>query len=176
MPKPNLEKLEEMPHLTEATAEATRRIEKELAATPEEKEAEKEAEQEAEDPKLQESYTFSFEYKNGRGRITRGEFTNRILSHRGRQAVGLLQAQWQLGMSNASLDSEVSGMNYVLAHMAVSLKPGKGADWARNADGDIELRDLTDIDLIQALYKEVSAHEATFHGYGDGTKESKSVR
>jgi hypothetical protein len=151
----DLTTLGEMPHISQATEDAKKAIEKRITQR---QEAEQEKKDE-EDPKLQETYTFTLDYVDGRGKRWKGEFTNKILTMQDRQTVGALQAQWQLGMAHAAFDPEISGMNYVLAHMAVSLKPGKGANWAK------DLRQVTDLDLVQAIYVEVADHEATFHGH-----------
>lgn len=150
----DLESLTSMPHLKQSTGEAVDTIAKRFEKL-EEQAAESE---DLDDPRLQEEYTFRFHYVDGRKRVHRGEFTNKVLSIRDRQAVGALQAQWQLGYSHSGYDPEISAMNYVLAHMAVSLSPGTGAEWAK------DLRGLRDVDLIQKLYEEVQAHEARFHG------------
>ena len=42
--------------------------------------------------------------------------------------------------------------------MSVTLKPHENASWAK------DLRTVHDLDVINALYQEVMAHEATFHG------------
>lgn len=161
---PDLSVLDHMPHLTQPTEDAKKVIQKQLAQK-------KEIDQEKADeqnPMLKEEYIFDFKYKDGRGRVWSGKFKNKIVNVMNRQGIGALQAQWQLGIAHACFDPEISSMNYILAHMAVSLEVVQGGEWA----GD--MRQLTDIDLIQALYAEVSAHEATFHGRRPAQESGKT--
>lgn len=163
---PNLSTLDQMPHIAQANEDAKKAIRNRIENQKEVVEQEKD---EA-NPKLKEEYTFQFDWTDGRGKRWAGEFTNKVLTMRDRQTIGAWQAQWQLGLSHQSFDPEISGMNYLLAHMAVSLKPGKGADWAK------DLQSLTNTDLVQALYEEVASHEATFHGRDRGQASSEKDR
>lgn len=161
---PDLSVLDQMPHLTQPTEEALKSVRKKI-------DNQKEEEQEKSDdenPKLKEEYMFDFEYIDGRKRRWSGKFKNRIVSVTDRQAIGALQAQWQLGLPHAAFDPDISGMNYVVAHMAISLTPIRGGEWAK------DLRTITDTDLIQALYTEVAAHEATFHGRQPAQESSQA--
>ena len=82
-----------------------------------------------------------------------------MLTNLHRQAIGNLQAVWQGGQPHNSFDPEVAGLNYILAHMRVSLTPADDVKWAQ------DLRALHSPELLQALYREVDSHESTFHGY-----------
>lgn len=163
---PDLSILDTMPHISQDTEDAKKAVQRRIAKL----EAEAEQENDEINPKLQEEYTFKFDWKDGRGKRWGGEFTNRIASVMDRQTIGALQAQWQLGMSHVSIDPEIAGMNYVVAHMAITLKPGRGAEWAK------DIRKLTDTDLVQALYGEVASHEATFHGRAGDQEIGKEDR
>jgi len=159
-----LNTLGEVPaHITQATEEATKSLKEKII----DNSAEIQRQADEDDPKTKEEYTFQFKYSNGRGKTWRGEFTNRIISMQDRQIIASLQAQWQGAMPHAAIDPDLATFNFILAHLAVSLKLGKGTDWAK------DLRALHDPDLIQALYEEVSLHEATFHGRIKAAKGGK---
>ncbi len=160
--KPDVSVLGELPeHLTQATEDAAKAIQKRIEAKKEDAEAEKEAG----DPKAQEEYTFQFKWTDECGKLWKGTFTNRVLTHVDRQAVGALQSRWQLGSPHNSFDPEVSAMNYMLAHMTITLK--RDEEWAK------DLRMLHSTDLLQELYKEVDSHESTFHGYSSNKEASE---
>lgn len=161
--QPDLSILGDQPeHLREASAAAAERIRKQM-----EEKAEDKAERASdEDPKGREEYTFSLKHRDGRGKIWKGTFTNRVPNVRTQQAIALLQSEWQFGKTWHSLDPDVVAMNNFLAHMAFSLTPHEDARWARNDEGKLELRDLYDPGIIQALWLEVASHEATFLGRG----------
>lgn len=110
------------------------------------------------DPKDQEEYTFDFEWKNGSGKAWKGQFTNKILTIRERQLVGLLRARLAGGMPIEALDETTNDINLMVSHMSYSLvtKP----DWAE------DLTALTDVRLLTELYLEVLTHENHFCGYG----------
>lgn len=109
-------------------------------------------------PKLEKNYTFDFKYVDGRGKEWSGKFKNHILSIKENQTCGLMQAQLQQGMAYESIDPLTKELNYILAHLSVSLDKELRPDWA------IDLQNLTDIRLLQALYAEVNNHEITFLG------------
>ncbi len=159
---PNVSTLDEMPdHIKQATEDAAKAIRRRLDAKKEDTEADKEAA----DPKAQEEYTFQFKWTDGNGKLWKGTFTNRVLTHTDRQWVGALQSEWQLGKPHDSIDPEVSAMNYMLAHMTATLK--HDVDWAK------DIRKLHSTELLQELYKEVASHEATFHGHPTYQEASK---
>ena len=161
--RPDVGTLGEMPeHIKQSTQDAAAAIKKRIEAKKEETEVEKEAA----DPKAQEEYTFPFKWTDANGKLWKGTFTNRVLTHSDRQWVGALQSEWQLGKPHDSMDPEVAAMNYMLAHMAATLKGDE--DWAK------DLRKLHSTDLIQELYKEVASHEATFHGHPANKEASKT--
>lgn len=112
----------------------------------------------ANDPKGQEKYTFPFRWVDGRGKVWEGQFTNKILTIGERQLAGALRSHLARGISAGVLDDFTNELNLIISHLTYSLteKP----DWAQN------LTDLQNPRVLQALYEEVLAHEATFLGLG----------
>lgn len=151
-------------HLQQASKDAADAIRKRMDA----KKEERDAEAEASDPKAEEKYLFEFAWRDARGKLWKGNFTNRVLTHADRQVVGALQSEWQLGRPHSSFDPDVSAMNFMLAHMTVTLDGD--AEWAK------DLRRLHSSELIQKLYEEVASHEATFHGHSAHQEASKADR
>jgi hypothetical protein len=116
------------------------------------------------DPKAQREYTWDFEWTDGRGKVWKGSFTNRVPDIRTRQLIGALRAQCSNNMPVESLDGMTQEMNLVLAHLTFSLV--KRPKWADDLSG------LFDFQLLQALYTEVVEHEGTFLGYGEAPATS----
>lgn len=137
-------------HLIEASSEELKENAKKAMEAP------NKAEIDLNDPKMQEEYTFNFNWKDNRGKSWTGAFSNKILSIKEQQAVGVLRASLSGGVDFKALDPYTAEINLMIAHMTFSLtdKP----DWAK------ELRDLNDVSLLQELYGEVASHEATFFG------------
>jgi hypothetical protein len=106
-------------------------------------------------PKAKEEYTFQFSWKDGRGKLWEGEFTDKIMSIGTRQMAGALRARFAT-VSADRLDTFTSHINMMVSHMTFSLTARP--EWAK------DLRELTNVDLLQALYEEVSSHEETFFG------------
>lgn len=115
----------------------------------------KEPEFDPNDPKAQPEYTFQLNWKDGRGKVWTGEFTDKILTIGERQMVGALRARFS-NTPMDRLDALTVHVNMMIAHMTFSLT--KRAEWAK------DLRELHNVDLIQAIYDEVASHEATFFG------------
>lgn len=109
------------------------------------------------DPREQNPYHFHFEWKDGRGKLWTGDFENHILTMGERQQVGIIRSRYQAGVPIESLDILTVEINLMVSHMMVSLKVKP--DWAD------DMRDLTNIQLLQAIYEEVASHESIFHGY-----------
>lgn len=109
------------------------------------------------DPRSEKYYSFPFEYKDARGKLWKGQFTNKILSIHERQQAGVLRSMLGAGQPVQSLDAFTIELNLMVAHMTYSLteKP----QWAEN------LRNLDDPQLLQALYTEVDSHESFFLGW-----------
>lgn len=122
-------------------------------------ETKQEEKQDAElDPRAHKEYPFDFEWTDGRKKVWKGKFKNRILDIGDRQAVGVLRARMGANVPSDSLDPLTQEINLMLAHMTFSLI--ERPEWAK------DLRSLTDVRLLQELYSEVLAHEGTFLGYG----------
>jgi len=109
------------------------------------------------DPKLSKEYPFQFSWTNGRGKIWKGAFTNKILSIRERQMVGVMRARLAAGMPLESLDSMTQEINLMVSHLSFSLT--ERPEWAK------DLLELDDVQLLQEIYMEVLRHEATFRGH-----------
>lgn len=118
---------------------------------------EEQQEKESSDPRLNEKYSFELNFKDRRGKIWSGRFTNKILT---------IQEQFNVNYALSSLTGKVpidSIQKDILitaqriSHLMISLieKP----DWAK------DLTQLKTIDVIDAIYQEVDSHEAIFFGH-----------
>lgn len=108
------------------------------------------------DPRGQREYTFDFKWDDSSGKLWSGKFTSRILTLGEQSLVGVLRAKLSANVPYDSLDDFTKELNFLVATLTYALK-----DRPKWAD---DLRKLDDIALLQALYAEVSAHEATFRG------------
>lgn len=119
----------------------------------------------APDLRGEKQYTFPIEYRDGRGKVWKGEFTSKILTIHERSQSGSLRAMLGAGQPSNSFDSMTSELNYMVSHMTYSLieKP----DWAEN------LRALEDPGIIQAIFEEVDSHESFFLGWEAPQSTSK---
>lgn len=117
-----------------------------------------EADPDKPNPRGEKSYTFQVDYKDARGKVWKGQFTNKILSIHERQQVGVMRSMLSGGQPIPSLDPMTIELNLIVAHLAYSLteKP----EWAAN------LRSLEDPGVLQAIYTEVDSHESYFLGWG----------
>lgn len=139
------------------------KVEKKAGALPGKTKEEPEKDPE-EDPKTRREYTFDFEWKDGRGKVWKGKFTNEMLSIRKRQLVGVLRSELGNNLPVDALDQFTQEINLMLAHLAFSLT--KKPAWAD------DLSSLDDVRLVQEIYTEVAAHEATFLGYAKAPETS----
>lgn len=124
----------------------------------EEVEAQKDQDSMKQNPRMEEAYVFDFEWKDGRGKVWKGKFKNRILSIGQQQLVGALQAQMGGGQPYITLDAMTQEINLMVAWMTFSLDQKSRPSWAE------DFRAFKSVSLLQALYGEVASHEATFHG------------
>jgi len=108
------------------------------------------------DPRKELEYTFFFKWVDDNGKSWDGEFTNRILSIREMQSVGIMRSRLGGGVPIDSLDTTTSDINLMVSHLTYSLKVRP--DWAQ------DLLSLTEIDLLYSIYQEVLAHEGFFRG------------
>jgi hypothetical protein len=106
--------------------------------------------------KSQKEYTFTLNWTDGRGKTWAGKFTSRILSIRDRARVGLMRARLNGGLPVESIDAYTAEINFMVANLAFCL--AEKPEWAN------DLMSLDNVELLQALYKEVASHEATFFG------------
>lgn len=121
----------------------------------------------SDDPKLNEKYTFNLDYKDPRGKIWKGEFTNKILTNAESIQVAVTRARMLGGVSVNSIDLYTYELSERLAHLTWSLI--KRPKWAN------DLSSLLDPMIIEKLYQEVTSHEDTFHGRGKDKEESTSA-
>lgn len=117
------------------------------------------------DPRANKEFTFQFKWKDTAGKVWKGEFTNKILTIRDRQHVGITRAKLAGGLDYRSIDPLTEEINLITAHLMYSLT--KTPEWAK------DLMALEDVSLLQALYTEVASHEAYFFGYGSPASESQ---
>lgn len=117
------------------------------------------------DPKLQKEYTFDFNWKDGRGKVWTGKFTNKVLSIREKQMAGVMRAKLADGLSADALDPLTVEINLMVSHLSYSLI--KRPIWAD------DLLALENVNLLQEIYLEVASHEATFLGYIKSSAEGK---
>lgn len=117
---------------------------------------------ELDEPRMKEEWTFPFLYKDGCGRVWKGDFTNRILSIDQINQVGVIRARLCGNAPITALDPATFDNAEMLAHLTVTLT--KRPKWAA------ELGKLKDPEILQRLYKEVCVHEDTFHGRGQDTE------
>lgn len=116
------------------------------------------------DPKQERRYTFQLDWKDRRGRVWKGEFVNEVPDIQTRQMIGVLRAKLSGGMPQDALDITTSDINLMVSHLTYTLVTRP--DWAK------DLQALTDLSLLQAIFEEVMAHEAAFHGLGADQAES----
>jgi hypothetical protein len=109
-----------------------------------------------ENPKSNREYPFLFQWEDSKGKRWEGKFVNKILSVGEQSMVGVMRARLAAGAPIEALDPLTVEINLMIAHMTFSLveKP----EWAN------DLRGLLDVGLLQAIYMEVSSHEAFFFG------------
>jgi len=119
------------------------------------------------DPKDSERYVFDFKYRDSRGKVWSGKFTNRILKVGQRRMLKILKAQLSGGVSVQALDADGWLLNGMLAHLQLSLE--RNSDFPKWAE---DLEALYDERIIEALYEEVASHEAIFRRDGEGDRES----
>lgn len=125
-----------------------------------------EVEAPVQDPRNNNEYEFDIEFRDARGKFWSGKFKNKILTIHERQLVGTLRSRFAGGQPIESLDGLTIEINLMVAHLIYSLadKP----QWAEN------LRTLEDPAIIQAIYAEVSSHEAYFLGWRDTEVKSEA--
>jgi hypothetical protein len=118
------------------------------------------------DPKAHEEYEFEIDVVDGAGKHWHGQFKNAILSIEDRVNVGLLQTQLNAGIPYVAIDTETANLSEVIAHLTKSLK--KKPAWFILAGKEC----IKNIRILNAVYGEVMAHEATFRGSDPTPTES----
>ncbi len=112
-------------------------------------------EQLAAHPMAQEQYEFTVEIVDGGGRKLGGKFKNRILSPDEKGRVGLLIAKLTKGAIWVTLDPDTQYIYTMMAHLALSL-----AEMPK----DFSITGTKNTRLLEAVYREVAAHESYFLG------------
>ena len=106
------------------------------------------------DPRFQKQWSFDLEYRDARGKLWVGQFTNQILNLRQRTMVGVMRAKMAAGLPADSLDPVTAELNLMVSHLAYSLV--KAPDWATDLLG------LDDQELVGQIFDRVSEHETFF--------------
>lgn len=117
------------------------------------------------DPKSYNEYTFDFDWTDGRGKVWKGKFVNKILTIGDKQSVGIMRARLADGLPVESIDPLTQEINLMVSHLAFSLK--QRPKWAE------DLLALNNVALLQEIYLEVASHEAIFLGYKANIKEGE---
>jgi hypothetical protein len=164
IPPGTYEKLTNPAHLRKLVPEEIESLKEAISQKVEDLVAEEIPETPSDTLKSQREYTFDFNWKDGRGKIWKGKFTNKVLSIRDRQLVGIMRSNLAAGISPSNLDAYTCEINLMIAHLSFSL--AARPKWAE------DLLVLDDVRLLQELYMEVANHESTFLGYGKGTATS----
>lgn len=111
----------------------------------------------------QREYTFRFRWPKEEDKPVRyaGIFTSKMISIKERQRIGVLRAQYAMGIPPEALDPMTHQLNLMLATLAFALDMTRPdfPDWAK------DLGALDDPNIVTAIYEEVLAHELTFLGH-----------
>jgi hypothetical protein len=110
------------------------------------------------DPRLQETYEFDFRFETPRGEVFAGRFRNHILTIKEWGIVASLRSQFVGGAPWDSLDPSTQVTAEMLCHLVQSLENLEDVGWAK------QLSQLRGATVLEALYEEVSGHEAIFSG------------
>lgn len=108
-------------------------------------------------------YTFQFSHTATRGKASKefsGTFTNTVPSVRDLRAIGLIRARLNDGVPNSLLDALTDELTMIIAHLSVTLGKENRPAWSE------DLSKLDAMDVLYALWDEVTLHEATFLGGG----------
>jgi len=109
------------------------------------------------DPKAQREYTWDFDWKDARGKVWQGKFTNRAPDMGEVVKIGVARARISSNLSLEALDDTTGEVAIMLAHLTYTLI--ERPDWAK------DLFSITNPRLLQEIFMEVLAHEAFFLGY-----------
>lgn len=139
----------QMDHIPRTSSEAKAEAAKAVDPSPEQSQLEAQ-----EDPRFKKEWEFDFDYKDTRGKLWVGKFTNKVLSLRDRAMVGVMRAKMAGGLPADSLDPVTAEINLMVSHLAASLV--KAPDWAA------DLLALEDQELVGQLYDRAMEHEQFF--------------
>ena len=102
------------------------------------------------DPRDNKFYTFELDYTDRRKRHWKGAFTTRILNIKDTLDVGIMKAKLLGGAASQSVDIVTDMYLEQIAHLTFSLEDSP--EWAKDLMG------LDDIEVVDAIYKEVIGH------------------
>jgi hypothetical protein len=108
------------------------------------------------EPRMKERFEFEFSYTDKRGRTWKGRFTNKILDSTEICRVAVLRSRLLGGVPLSSIDDFTLEHSEILSHLTISLVDRP--KWA------MDLGKISNPTLLSLIYKEVSQHEAIFHG------------
>ena len=117
------------------------------------------------DPRDQIEYSFDVEFKDKRGKVWKGRFTNKILNIKEQRQRGVVAARLAADTSWDSLDPMTRGLLQMLAHLQISLV--RRPKWA------MDLQELQDLHLLNAIYEEVQGHESYYFRLDANTGEGQ---
>jgi len=105
---------------------------------------------------IAEQHEFDLGFTDRRGRLWHGKFKCHALTIRDHASIGIIQSRLANGVSVDVLDSFTRQLLLMMATLSVAVD--EAPDWAK----DIEK--IHDVDVLNAIYEEVVAHEVRFHG------------
>ena len=103
--------------------------------------------------------TLHVRYENGRGEVLEGTLQNRILKVGQRIKVDLDRSQRCGGVPPESMSARAYSLLYAICWLKESIV--SAPDWAQN------LAETEEEGLVEEIWRQVSDHEARFHGRGD---------
>ena len=106
--------------------------------------------------KASREYPFDFKWESPTGKSYTGKFVSKILTIGEQGMVGILRARLVANVPYEALDDFTKELVFLVATLTYALK--ERPTWAE------DLRNLDELELLQALYAEVASHEATFRG------------
>ncbi len=113
-------------------------------------------------PPDEEIWSFPFTYKDARGKLWTGNFVNEILDVGTQAKVAVMRSRLQGGQPEASIDSSIVSLNFMVAWLSFSLRSEGRPEWAK------DLSRIKDVDLIGALYEKARAHEDRYFRRSEG--------
>lgn len=104
------------------------------------------------------AHAFTLDHVDARGHRWQGSFRCHVLTIRDRLRVGIVRARLLGGQPPESVDASTVGLAEQVAHLTVALDDAP--DWFKT------IEDVREPGLLDAVYREVAAHEERFHRAG----------